>query len=201
MAIRTFTCTPGEDIEREIIAFTSVQEFDTGFPHLFKRASRQLSRFNLKLGPLLKAEVDSLQMFQQYHQGGASFFWDGGQYGTIDARNLIREGDGSQTQFFIPNRYIGVGSLAVFTVNQATGVASAWAASSSNSWPYSLNATPGIVAFANSSNTIPASGHDFCAAYACKFRVIFEPGGIKVSQRARGVWMADLTLIEVPFTD
>jgi len=198
--LRTFTCTPGNDITREAVTFTSAVDFDGGTSHLFNRVQRPLYKFEVHLGPLTRAEAESLSAFHSFHQGGKSFLWDGGAWGTVQNNNLVGEGDGSRRDFFLPNRYIGVGSLAVRTVNQTTGVTSNWAASSANSWPYSLNATPGLVFFANSSNTLPASGHDLAVIYACRYRCVFEPGGIKMSNIARGLFTVDLKLIEVPFT-
>ena len=195
--LRTLTCTPGEDLNREAVTFTSVVEFDAGFPHLFDRTQRPIYRFELQLGPLTRAEADCLSAFHAFHKGGKSFLWDGGMYGAVTNPQLVGEGDGSRRDFFLPNRYIGSGSLTVYSRNQATGVTSTWVAASVNGWPTSLNATPGLVMFANSSNTIPASGHDFYAAWACQYRCVFEPGGIKIGNFARGLYRADLKLTEI----
>ena len=127
--------------------------------------------------------------------------WDGAAYGRVENYNLVGEGDSARTQFFLPNRNIGASSIAVRTANQATGVTSNWLASSSNSWPYSMNATPGILTFANSANTIPASGHDLMAIYGCRYRCIFEPSGITMTEIARGVYRMDLKLAETAFID
>lgn len=195
---RTFTCTPGLPVVRDAATFASAVEFDTGLLHVFDRSQRPLYRFEVKLGPLTKVQAESLSAFHSFHQGVKSFLWDGGQWGTINNYALAGEGDSSRRDFFLPNRYVGVGSIAIRTANQATGATSNWAASSSNSWPYSLNANPGVLVFANSSNTIPASGHDLMAIYACRYRCVFETGGIKMSNISRGLFTAELKLMEVP---
>ena len=200
--LRTFTCTPGEEVTREAITFTGGVQFDNpGLLHVFNRGQRPAYKFDLKLGPLTRGEVESLSAFHAFHQGGKSFLWNGDIYGSIANYNLVGEGDGSRTQFFLANRYIGAGSLAVQTVNQATGVSSNWVVSSSNSWPYSLNAVPGVVTFANSTNTIPASGHDFHARWANQYRCLFSPEGLTVTHFARGLYRVELMLFETLFTD
>jgi len=197
--LRTFTCTPGEELIRESATFTSVVEFDNGFSHLFNKVQRPIYKFEMRLGPLTRAEAESLSAFHAFHQGGKSFLWDGGMYGAVKNPNLVGEGDGSRRDFFLPNRYIGAGSLTVYSRNQATGVTSTWAVSSTNGWPTSLSPIPGLVTFANSSNTIPASGHDFYAAWANQYRCVFLPEGIKINQFAKGpLFRADLKLMEVP---
>ena len=196
--LRTFTCTPNEDVVREAVTFTGGTQFDSpGLIHIFNRGQRPSYKFELKLGPLTRQEVESLSAFHAFHMGGKSFLWNGDVYGEVRNYSLISEGDTSRRDFFIPNRYIGASSVAVRTVNQATGATSNWAASSSNSWPYSLNANPGILSFANSTNTIPASGHDLQAIWGCQYRCVFEPSGIRISNFTQGLYQADLTLWEV----
>ena len=196
--LRTFTCTPGPDVVREVITGTTLAEFDVpGMAHVYNRSQRPAYKFHLKLGPLTRQEVESLSAFHAFHQGAKSFMWDGGPHGAINNFNLIGEGVGnSQREFFLPNRNIGAGSISIRTVNQVTQATSNWAASSSNSWPYSLNPGPGIIMFANSTNTIPASGHDVHAIYGCRYRVFFSPDGIRENQIAAGLWTADIELIE-----
>ena len=196
--LRTFTCTPGENVQREALTLTSAVGYESGFAHLFNRMQRPLYRFEIHLGPLTRAEAESLSAFHAFHQGGKSFLWDGGMYGAVTNPQLAGEGDGSRRDFFLPNRYIGAGSLTVYTRNQATGVTSTWAVASANGWPTSLNATPGLVTFANSTNTIPVSGHDFYAAWGNQYRCIFEPDGIRVSLAHKGpLFEADLKLMEL----
>lgn len=195
---RTFTCNPSPPVVRETVTYTSAVGFDTGQEHLFNRVQRPLYKFELHLGPLVRAEAESLSAFHSFHRGSKSFIWNGGTWGAIENYSLMGEGDGSRRDFYLPNRYIGINSISIRTANQATGVTSDWAASSSNSWPYSLNANPGLILFANSTNTIPASGHDFMAAYSCYYRCVFEQGGLKMGNVSRGLFVVDLKLMEVP---
>jgi hypothetical protein len=200
--LRTLTCTPGESVVREATTFTTEVSFDNGFSHLFNRTQRPLYKFDVRLGPLTRAEAESLSAFHAFHQGGKSFLWDGGMYGAVANPQLAGEGDGSRRDFFLANRYIGAGSLTVYSKNQATAVTSTWAVSSANGWPYSLSAVIGLVTFANSTNTIVASGHDFYAAYGCQYRCVFEPGGIKIDNFTKGpLFRADLKFMEVPLVN
>lgn len=200
--LRTFTCTPGEEVTREAITFTGGVQFDNpGLLHVFNRGQRPAYKFDLTLGPLTRGEAESLSAFHAFHQAGKSFLWNGDIYGSVANPNLVGEGDDSRRDFFLPVRYVGAGSLTIYTRNQATGVTSTWVAASANAWPYSLNPNPGLVTFANSANTIPASGHDFYAAWGNQYRCLFSPEGLTVTHFARGLYRVELSLFETLFTD
>ena len=195
---RTLTFTPSF-VEREAITHTSVTPFDdTGLAQYLSRASRPAYRFTLRLEALTKQQVESLSAAHAVHQGGRSFYWDGGPFGDIQNFGLVGEGDGNRRDFFLGNRNVGAGSIAVQTTR--AGVASAWAVSSTNGWPYSLTAMAGVLTFANSTNTIPASGDDVNARWGCRYRCHFEPGGITVANQWRGVFSVELKLTETAFT-
>ena len=198
--VRTLTFTPSY-VEREAITLTSATQFDsTGMAQYLSRASRPAHRFTLKLEALTRQQVDSLTAAHAYHQGGKSFLWDGAGYGSVDNFSLIGEGDSARREFFLGNRNIGTGSVAVQTFRPANGLSSAWAASSTNAWPYSLTAGAGVITFANSSNTIPASGDDVNARWGCNYRCHFAPEGIKVTNQWRGVYSVELILTETAYT-
>jgi hypothetical protein len=193
--LRTLNITLAFDVTREAVTQTSVVEYnDSNFTHNFNRAQRPAYRFNIKLDPMVTSTAEALSAFHAFHQGAKSFMWNGGKYGTVNNYNLFGEGGGNRRQFFLPNRYVTSGTLAVQTRNQATGATSAWATSA-----YSANWNPGIVTFNNSTNTIPASGHDVEGKYSCFYRVVFEPNGLKMSEFASGVFRADMVLKEVFF--
>lgn len=198
--LRTLTCTPGFPLVREAMTFESVANFDAGGIGLFSRARRPIYSFEMPLGILRKAETESLSAFHAFHQGGKPFLWNGGPWGTVENYNLVAEGDGATRLFYLPNRVITAASLALRTFRPSTSATSNWATSSSNSWPFSLSANAGALSFANSSNTIPVSGDDLMAAYACRYLCLFEPGGIKLEQisaRGGGLWKGAIKLREI----
>lgn len=198
---RTLTCTPNAPIVREAATNTTVTDPEnTTLYRVFNRSQRPEYRFELTLGPLTRVQAESLSAFHSFHQGGKSFFWDGETFGTVRNYQLFAEGTGAQRQFFLPNRNIGAGSLSFGTFRPSTGASSTWLASSANGWPWSLNAVPGTIAFANSSNTIPVSGDDLQAIYACQYRCVFEPDGLKMEFFDMGLWKASLKLRETAFT-
>lgn len=201
--LRTFVCTPTTEIKRRSISNTSGGEFDSpGFVHLFNRGARPVYQFEFGIGPLRKAEAESISAFFAFHQHGKTFLWNGGPFARVDNYSLIGEGDTSRRDFFMPNRYITAGSFAFRTVNQATGATSNWAASSANGWPVSLSPTPGIVTTANSTNTIVGSGHDAAAVWACQYRCIFDMGeGFQIEEFTRGLYQATIKLQELAYTD
>jgi hypothetical protein len=190
--VRTLVLTPNFDVVRESVTFTNVTPFETGGNlSLYNRAQRPLYRFTLKLEPLLRWAMEDLQAFHAFHQGGKSFFYDGGPYAQVEDFRLFGEGNGGQRQFYLPNRYVGAGSLAVQTQNQATGTTSLWTAT------YSLNPTIGLVTFNPSTATTPNSGHDVMAKWACKYRVRFDGDGFKESEFAKNIYKVELKLEEL----
>jgi len=186
---RTLTFTPGPSIKREALTLTAIVGEQAGLVHAsFSLTQRPLYRFSIDIGPLIKSEVECLSALHAYHQGNKSFFWDGGPYGTIDNYNLVGEGDSIRKDFFLPNRYVTAGSIAVATYSPVTQETSLW------STAYSLNPNPGLLVFA----TIPASGHDVMAKWACRYRVFFSPEGIKLEKVALDLYQAQLMLVEAP---
>lgn len=195
---RTIVFTPSV-VEREAITYTSATGFDnTGLAQYFNRASRPAYRFKIRMDALTKSQAESLSALHAVLQGGQSFFWDGGPFGDIQNQSLIGEGDSQRRQFFLGNRNVGASSVAAQTLRGA--VSSAWATSSANGWPYSVSAVAGVVTFASSTNTIPASGDDVMARWGCAYRCHFEPGGISVRNEHRGVYSVELILQETAFT-
>ena len=200
--VRTLSTTPSFSIHREAVTHTTVSPFDnTGLQAVFNRGQRPIYKFDLELYPIQRWEAEYVEAFHAFHQGGKSFFFDGGPWGRMENFVLIGEGNTSNRQFFIPNRYIGTGSLRIQTENQTTLATSDWAVNSTNGWPYSLSAIPGVVTFANSGNTIPGSGFDVKAKWGCKYRVLFPPDGIKVSALPGEARRIELTLLETLLTD
>ena len=191
---RTIVFTPSV-VTREAITHTSAIGFDgAGLMGYFNRSARPSYRFTIRMDALTKSQAESLSALHAFLQGGQSFFWDGGPWGDVQNMSLVGEGDTNRRQFFLGNRNVGASSIAVQTLRAA--VSSAWLASSTNGWPYSLTAAAGVLTFANSSNTIPASGDDVMARWGCTYRCVFEPGGITIENRYRGVYSVELKLAE-----
>lgn len=184
--IRTFTCTPGYDIQREAITKTAVADFDQ--PGLFSAtngAQRPAYRFVVNIPALTRIQVQSLQAFHFFHQGAKAFYINGFEaWSYVSTLNLIGEGNGSKKDFFLPNRNIDANSITVAVFDGVThSITSA----------YSLNPVPGIISF----TTAPTSGHDIEASHAHKYKVVFEPDGLKTDEFASGVWKAQLKLREL----
>lgn len=188
MSLHTLTFTPAPPLTREAMTYTTVTEYIHA-SHIFSRTRRPIYRFTLKLEPLTRTQVQSLMSAHAYHQGAVPFYWDGGEFGAIENYNLVGEGDGATRTFYLPNREIGQNSISVET--RRSSVTSVWASSA-----YSLSAAMGMLTFANSTNTIPASGDDVRAKYGCRYRVNFDAEGISVHEVAAGVYSAELKLIE-----
>ena len=195
---RTIVFTPSV-VDREAVTYTSATGFDnTGLAAYFNRASRPSYRFTIRMDALTKSQAESLSALHAVLQGGQSFFWNGGPFGDVQNMSLIGEGDLQRRDFFLGNRNVGASSVSVQTLRSA--VSSAWLASSTNGWPYSVTAVAGLITFANSTNTIPASGDDVMARWGCNYRCHFEPGGITVRNEHRGVYSVELKLTETAFT-
>ena len=196
--IRTLTVTPIFPIDRTAVTKTNVVDFEnTDLFSAQNRGARPSYRFEFTTCALNRLEVESLSAFHHLHMGGKSFFWSGYPYNTVENFQTFDEGVTGKLQFYLPNRNIGASSLRVQTRNPSTGATSLWVVGSANGWPYSLNPTPGIISFSDSASTIPVSGADIQAIYACQYRVTFEPDGFKTSLFAGGMlWRAQLKLRE-----
>ena len=184
--IRTFTCTPGYDIQREAITKTSVADFDQ--PGLFSAvngAARPTYRFVINISALTRIQAQSLSAFHSFHQGGKAFYVDGFVWSSISTLNLLAEGNGIKKEFFLANRNIDSNSLTVAVFDGVTH---------SITTAYSLvSAVAGIISFA----TAPTSGHDIEASHAHKYKVVFEPDGLKMDEFAQSVFRVQLKLREL----
>lgn len=189
MLTPTLTFTPAPPLTRQ--AITHVQGADyyqSAARHA--RTRRPAYKFTLRLGPLTRTQAQCLTALHAYHQGAAPFYWDGGEYGRLDNYVVVGEGDGAARQFYLPNRYVGADSISVQTLRRASGVTSAWTSG------FSLSPVEGILTFANSVNTIPATSDDVMARYGCVYRLNFARDGLRTQEAAAGVYVAEVTLIE-----
>lgn len=184
--IRTFTCTPGFDVQREAITKTMVADFDQpGMFSVSNGASRPAYRFTLNIAALTQIQQESISAFHFVHQGGKAFYFNGlDAWSRVNTLALIGEGNGSQKEFFLPNRNIDSGSVVVAVFDGTTH---------SITTAFSLNPIPGVIAF----TTAPSSGHDIEASHTHKYKVVFEPDGLKVDEFAAGVFRAQLKLREL----
>lgn len=183
--IYTLTVTPSV-IRREEVTHTSVAEFDnTGTAVRFDRSSRPFYRFTMDLSLLKRAEYENLSAFHALHKGGRSFMFSGLHYGGQSDFRLVGEGDGTRTEFFIPNRHVNPSSVQMRMTQGGFGVSSVTTA-------FSLNPNPGIVTF----DTAPTSGDRIDARWANLYRVVFEPDGWETEEFAPNVFRAELALRE-----
>lgn len=190
--IRTLTVTPGPSVVRKALTHTSVARYDNaGLYHVFNRSQRPIYEFEITLEPLTRSEVESFQAFHFYHQGGKKFYWDGHPYNRIENYQTVAEGDGGQREFFLFNRNIDASSFSLRTLRPSTQATSVWATNT-----YSLNAVPGIVTLNNSTNTIPVSGDDIQIISAHRYTLLFHPEELQVEEFARGLYRAQLRMIE-----
>lgn len=195
MLTPTYTFTPSPPLTREALTYTRAIDYVQSATRT-GMLRRPVYRFTVKLKSLTRSQAQCLSAIHAYHQGSVPFLWGGGEYGRQDNYNLVGEGDGVTVQYYLANRYIGASSISVQTLRRATGVTSTWAVSSTNGWPMSLNPGPGILTFANSTNTVPVSGDDLLARYGCQYLCTFDRNELKLEEIARGVYTATLKLQE-----
>lgn len=188
--LRTLVITPSFEVLRTAVTRTNVVDFDTaGTVQLFSRGARPAYNFTYKLEPVMRKELEQLNFFHAEHLGGRSFMCQCHPYNTVENYQRFGTGDGTTTQMFLWNRYVGANSFSLQSRNQGTLATSVWATNA-----YSLMPTPGIVLFPSA----PSSGHDIEARYAVDgYRVVFEPDGLKTIEWARGVYRVELNLREV----
>ena len=181
---RTLTVTPGFTVEREAMTQTIETDFEnTGLFSRFSTGQRPIYKFSIELPVLDQIQAQSLAAFHFFHQGSKAFFYDGGLWGQISSFNLIGEGDGTRTEFFLQNRNIDTNSISIAIDDGAAR---------SVTTAFSLNDIPGVIAF----DTSPQSGDDILSATGHKYRVLFAPEGLKIVQFTKGVWRAQLNLRE-----
>jgi len=185
---RTLTFTP-TNVVREAVTRTTVIGAP-GFSHAFNYSPRPSYRFTMDIGPLQRHETESLSALFALHQGGRTFYWDGGQFGLIDDC-FVAQADGVRKTYFLPNRWIDPASYTVKTRRFSAG------SFTDSTWTHaiaSLTSASGVLSF----GTVPFSGDHIRAAYCCKYRVFFPPDGLKLDQFRRGLYNAQLQLIENP---
>lgn len=172
-------------IKREALTQTSVVEYNMAVHH-YGVGQRPTYKFTLQLQPITRPELAWLTGQHAFHQGAKPFLWDGGQYGAVENYNLVGEGNGADTSFYLPNRRIGASSAAIQTLRPSTGVTSDWVAS------YSLSPGDGKLIFA----AAVTSGDEVRAKYGCTYQVNFAADGVRVRELAAGVYGAEVVLTE-----
>ena len=102
--VRTLSFTPSF-VERDAVTLTSATPYDNaGLGSYFTRSSRPAYNYTIRMDALTKQQAESLSAVHAYHQGGKSFFWDGGPFGSIEDFRLLAEGDNTRRDFFLGNR-------------------------------------------------------------------------------------------------
>jgi hypothetical protein len=185
---RTITFTPAPTVVRENISATQGAGAQ-GFQHLFNPTNRPVYQFTLDMGPLTRSEAENLSAQHALHQGGKTFMWDGGQFGSMADYDFIALADGVRKDFFLPNRNIGQNSFSAQTYRPTTQTASTWAGGA-----YTLRGASGVITFASA----PFSGDFIRAKYGCTYRVKFPTQGIRLDQFGPGLYNAQLVLTEHP---
>lgn len=181
----TLVVTPSA-VSRTMMSSGVRVQYLPGQPQAIALDQRVISTFQVDLAPLQRSEVESLQAFHAIHQGGRIFQWNGGPFGVMENFNLVGQGDGGTTLFYLMNRNVGAGSSSVQLVRaSSTSVISTAPA-------YTLGAGAGTISF----STAPNSDWDIEAKFASTFRVLFEPDGLEISEVARRVYRATLALRE-----
>lgn len=186
--IRTLTITPAVGVQREAVTLASAVDFQApGLSDVLNRGQRPAYKFNLVIEALKKQQVDSFSAFHFFHMGGKSFYWDACQWGYVTSHQMVSNGLGyyntGRREFFLANRNIDANSCSI--VIDRDGVRSVTTA-------FSLQAVPGIITLA----TAVQSGQDVLAAHAHKYKVKFDPEGLKIANQGAGLYVAELFLIE-----
>lgn len=182
---KTLTFTPGFSVVRVQETLTDDTSIgNAGTFYSLGLSQRPAYRFQLKLGPLEKTEVECLMALYNYHRISKSFFWDGHPYNTLENFVPIGEADGTRREYFLFNNYINPSSISV-QITSGNG-------NSAVTTSFTLAATPGIVTLAP---TIIASGFQVDVKHSHQYRVFFG-SELRVSVQNRGIFYADMELME-----
>ena len=184
--IRTFTCTPGYELQREAITKTNVADFDLPGQFANYNVGDQVPyRFVLNIAALTRIQQESMSAFHFLHKGSRAFYFDGSNaWSHLSTLSLVAEANGSRKDFYLANRNIDPNSITVAVFDGSVH---------SITTAYSLNAAAGIISF----TTAPSSGHDIEASHAHKYKCVFDPDGFKMDEFASGVWRCQLKLREM----
>ena len=154
---------------------------------LHKLWSRRLMEWNITSTKENRAQMEHHQDMLLYHKGVVVFWWDGGINGRVENRLFLGYGNGVDTDFFIPYRFVFAPSLVV-SVNYATE--SAW----------TLVESTGMVRFV----TAPAVGSIIHAEkFVCRFKAYFllqsEDELYQMADNLKHFESTNITIREFPY--
>ena len=156
--METFTSDTHYSILRRQIAPVLRTRIGGGASQLRRQYQRPIYEFTLKDSHAVKSSAEYIYGFARYHQQDIPFWWSGGPWGTVSTPILVGFGDGTRTQFFLPNRNVqGSGFIAYHDGTAYT--LSDW----------DLDGPTGLVTF----HSAPAANVKLTALYLCSYKVVF----------------------------
>lgn len=142
-------------IVRDVIAPTSRARIGGGAVQVRRLYERPLYRFRVHATHEKRADAEPFAAFAVYHQGDIPFLWSGREYGTVTNAVLVGFGNGTQTNFFLPNRRILTGPT-VKVDGTPTGV--------------TLTASSGLIVFAAApADQTKITAEVYTSEYKCLF--------------------------------
>lgn len=104
--METLTMRPGWTLDRRILAPVTSLPTGGGGQVRRRRGGRVASAFTLRDAHRAIADAEYLASFAAVHQGDTPFWFDGGPWGTPSTPLLVGVGNGVQTHFWLPNRWL-----------------------------------------------------------------------------------------------
>lgn len=154
--MQTFQLNSHYSVLRRVLHPTRVSQLGAGARQVRREWPRPLYEFVVHDSQAAQSSAEYIYSFVTYHAGDIPFWWSGGPWGTPSTPLLVGFGDGAQTEFFLPNRYVTPGTLSVEVGGAPVSVASVdWAA--------------GLVTLGSP----PADQAEIRAQYACVYKCVF----------------------------
>ena len=155
--IQTLNLDSHYSVFRSIMAPRLQANVGNGVMQARRKYRRPTYIFRVHDSMAIQSQAEYLYSFAQYHNSDTPFWWSGGPWATPSTPLLIDFGDGSRTQFFLPNRNITVSTTAVYDNGSPSTISS-------------VDLTSGLVTLSSA----PADGHTITATFTCKYKVVFE---------------------------
>jgi hypothetical protein len=114
--MQTFQLNSHYSIFRRILNPRLASQLGSGSYQVRRQWPRPLYEFVVHDTMAVQSSAEYIYSFATYHGGDIPFWWNGGPWGAPQTHVLVGFGNGAQTQFFLPNRYITPNMLDV-TVN------------------------------------------------------------------------------------
>lgn len=160
MAFRELILNTSYPVRREVLNPRQISPRGGGIFQVRNLWHRNYYRFYVTAKFLLRGELDAFMGFVNLHKGTRAFQWSGLEWGFVGNPTVFAEGNGSQTQFFLPNRFVYEGSLFLYLNGVETPAQSVnW-----GSGLVTLSSPPGVDVLIS-------------AKYQCYYKVIFDYEG------------------------